>query len=256
LGERHLWDAETFRMKPIAQAEVTAIVTAMTDGERPYLAECLSAILNEEEITAVILCIMDSNTWIEEVLKSVGAGHRIQVLRMSLDVPGVVRNEAVKHAETEWIAFCDGDDVWCKGKTAAQLAHAAAHNADFVAGDHYLTDEAGQIRAVALAKYLPMPSAWLVRTSVMQQHPFRDVPSEDHEWWFRTKNVIKRVRCPKLLLRYRVRPLSYSTMEPSKVRKARAVALGGMPVIGLGVLVLTWGMWLVNRSKSYRPLFK
>jgi hypothetical protein len=256
LAERQQSDAKTFRKKSIAHGNVTAIVTAMTDGERPYLAASLGAILSEEEIADVILCVMDSNTWVEEVLESVGTDRRIQILRMSMDVPGVVRNEAVKHVGTDWIAFCDGDDVWCKGKTAIQLAHAAAHNTDFVAGDHYLTDEQGRVRAVALAKYLPMTSTWMVRTAIMQRHPFRGVQYEDHHWWFDTMKMVPKLRCPKLLLRYRVRPVSESTAEPSKIRKTRVVAWASKPVIGLGVLMLTWGMWLVNRRNYYCHLEK
>lgn len=247
---------ENSRGRLAVEGNVTAIVTAMTDGERPFLAACIESVIQDEEIAAVIVCIMDSNRWIDGVLESFGQDPRIKILRMSLDLPGVVRNEAVKHVETEWIAFCDGDDVWCEGKTALQLAQAEALDADFVAGDHYLTDEAGCIRAVALAKYLPMTSAWLVRTSVMQLHPFRDVEWEDHEWWFRTKNAFKRVRCPKLLLRYRVRGQSVSTVQPSKARKVRVVTWGSKPVIGLGVLLLTWGMWLLNRRRYYCHLEK
>jgi len=243
-----------------AMGDVTAIVTAMMDGERSFLAACLHSILNDSGIARVIVCIQDSNTWIDEVLDAVSADSRIQVLRMSLDTPGAVRNEAVKHVETEWIAFCDGDDIWCKGKTAIQRAHVEDFNADFVGADHYLTDEAGQVRAVALAKYLPMTSTWMVRASVMQKHPFRWEKEfsgiEDHQWWFDTMKTVKKARCPKLVLKYRVRGVSLSNFEPSKRRKSRVVAWASKPVIGWGVFVLTGCLWLVNRSRSYRPLHK
>jgi len=241
-------------------ADVTAVVTAMTDGERPHLPACLNAIIADPGIARVLLCVQDSNTWIDEMLKSVGPDSRIEVLRMSMDPAGAVRNEAVKHVETEWIAFCDGDDVWCEGKTAIQRHHADEQNADFVGGDHYLTDEAGRVRAVALAKYLPMTSTWMVRTSIMQQYPFKWEKKfngiEDHQWWFDTMNVIKKDRCPRLLLKYRVRGFSLSSFEPSKARKARVVSFASKPVIGWAVFILTGCLWLVNRSKSYRPLLK
>jgi len=241
-------------------ADVTAIVTAMTDGERPHLPACLKAIIGDPGIARVLLCIQDSNTWIDEVLQSIGSDSRIEVLRMSIDPPGAVRNEAVKLVETEWTAFCDGDDVWCKGKTAIQRGHADEQNANFVGGDHYLTDEAGRVRAVALAKYLPMTSTWMVRTSIMQQYPFKWEKKfsgiEDHQWWFDTMNVIKKDRCPRLLLKYRVRNASLSSFEPSKARKARVVGLAGMPLIGWAMFILTGCLWFVNRSKSYCPLLK
>jgi glycosyltransferase involved in cell wall biosynthesis len=210
----------------------------------------------------VIVCIQDSNTWIDEVLASVGTDPRLEILRMPMTYLGGVRNRGIQLVKTEWVAFCDGDDVWCKGKTLAQREYAEKHKCDFVGCDHYLTDEAGHIRAFALAKYLPMPSSWLVRTKVMVEHPFKEEKKlngiEDSEWWKRTarENAFPKGRCPKLLLRYRVRGVSLSTTEPSKIRKAKAVKLASIPVIGWGVWFLTGCMWLVNRSESYRPLLK
>ena len=214
--------------------------------------------LGDPGIGKVILCIQDSNSWIDEVLAVVGTDSRLQVIRMPLAPPGAVRNEAVKHVKTEWLAFCDGDDVWCKGKTLAQRAYALENNCDFVGSDHYLTDEPGRIRAIAMAEYLPMTSSWLVRARIMREHPFKECPIEDAEWWKRTSkaNAFPKARCPKLLLRYRVRAASLSSNEPSKQRKTKAVAMASTPVIGLGVLVITGCLWLVNRSKSYRPLHK
>lgn len=236
--------------------EVTTVVTAMTDGERPFLADSVSSVISDPGVSRAVVLVRDTNNWVNDVLAAFVQDPRVQIVRIPMATPGVVRNEGVKHVRTEWVAFCDGDDVWCQGKTATQLAHAAVHNADFVASDHYLTDEAGQIRAVALAKYLPMTSTWLVRTSIMQKHPFRDVQYEDHHWWFDTMQTVAKLRCPKLLLRYRVRPVSESTAEPSKIRKTRVVALASKPVIGLGVLALTWVLWLVNRRNSYCRLEK
>jgi glycosyltransferase involved in cell wall biosynthesis len=208
----------------------------------------------------VIVCIQDSNAWIDEVLASVQVDPRLQILRLPLLPPGVVRNQALDHVQTEWVAYCDGDDVWCKGKTLTQRAHALENKYDFVGGDHYLTDEPGRVRAVALAMYLPMTSSWMARTKIMREHPFEEEKHlsriEDHNWWFKTGDAIRKGRCPQLVLRYRVRPVSLSTAEPSKARKVRAVALASIPVVGLGVLVLTWCAWLVNRRKYYRPLLK
>jgi hypothetical protein len=243
-----------------ATNDVTAIVVAMMDAEGPFLGACLRSVLGDPGVARLILCIQDSNSWIDEVLASVPKDSRLEVLRLPLGPAGAIRNAAVKLVTTEWLAFCDGDDVWCKGKTRAQRAHADKTPCDMVGVDHYLTDEGGRIRAVAMAKYLPMTSSWMVRTKTMREHPFREEKNyngiEDSEWWKRTYGVVQKSRCPKLLLRYRVRTLSLSTKEPSKIRKARAVAMASIPVIGLGVLALTCGVWLVNRSESYRRLYK
>ena len=237
-----------------AKNDVTAVITAMTDGERPFLAECVDSTISDPGVARAIVCVSEKNTWVDEVLSSFAKDPRVEIVRLPMAKPGTVRNEGVKRVRTEWVAFCDGDDVWCKGKTLRQLEFALEQNCDFVGSDHYLTDAAGRIRAVALAKYIPMPSSWLVRASVMRKHQFISGDYEDAEWWFRTQDAFPKGRYSRLLLRYRVRGVSFSTGEPSKVRKMRAVALGSIPVIGLGVLVLTWGMWLMNRSKSYQSI--
>ncbi|HXT10457.1 MAG TPA: glycosyltransferase family A protein [Candidatus Angelobacter sp.] len=236
--------------------DVTAIIIALTDGERPFLAECVESTVSDPGVARTIVRVSDNLAWVDEVLAPFANDPRVHILRLPIENPGTARNDAVKLATTEWVAFLDGDDVWCRGKTAAQRDFADKNNAVFVGADHYLTDEKGRIRAVALAKYLPMTSSWLVRTDVMRQYPFRDELLEDHHWWFDTKQTVPKHRCPELLLRYRVRGLSISTLEPSKRRKLTVVTLGKKPVIGLGVFALTWGIWLVNRSKSYRPLLK
>jgi len=236
--------------------DVTAVIIAMTDGEKPFLAAAVEAAVADPGVACVIVRVSDHLKWVDEVLAAVAKNPKVKIFRIPIENPGTARNRGVDEVKTEWVAFCDGDDVWCLGKTEAQRDFADQHGAVFIGADHYLTDEEGRIRAVAMAKYLPMTSSWLVRTDVMRKYPFRDELLEDHHWWFDTKETVPKHRCPELLLRYRVRGRSISTDEPSKQRKVRVVTLARKPVIGLGVLVLTWGLWLVNRSKSYRPLFK
>src|SRR5690349_2982443 len=107
-----------------AKDEVTAVITAMTDGERPYLAECVESVISDPGVACAIVCVSDKNTWVDQILAAATKHSRIQIVRMPLAAPGVVRNEGVKHVKTEWVAFCDGDDVWCKGKTLHQLEFA------------------------------------------------------------------------------------------------------------------------------------
>jgi hypothetical protein len=184
----------------------------------------------------------------------------LKVLRIPLAPPAVIRNRALEHVQLPWVAYCDGDDVWCEQKTLVQLAHAKTSECDLIGVDHYLTDEDGKIRAIALAKYLPMLSSWMVRTEIMRRHPFNEAESlrgvEDSEWWRRTDELVRKVRCPQLLLRYRVRAGSISVREPSKRRKARVVSAGSIPVLGWAVLALTWCAWLSGRKTHYLRLKK
>jgi hypothetical protein len=238
--------------------DVAAIITAMTDGEQFFLYDSVEAVLSDPGISQVVLCIEEKNTWVDTVLDSLTADARLEIVRMPIAPPGAVRNQALGHVKTPWVAYCDGDDVWCKGKTLIQRAFANTAECDFVGCDHYLTDEHGRIRAIAFAKYIPMLSSWMVRTQIMRQHPFNEsvlrAGVEDAEWWYRTKDTICKVRCPRLFLRYRVRSGSLSSNAPSKRRKEKIVAFASIPILGRIILFLTWCMWSFARRKRYiRP---
>jgi glycosyltransferase involved in cell wall biosynthesis len=235
--------------------DVTAIVTAMTDGEQFFLYDSMEAVLSDPGISQAVLCIEENNTWVDRVLGSLTVDSRLEIVRMPLEPLGAVRNRALDHVQTPWIAYCDGDDVWCKGKTLIQRTFANTTKCDFVGCDHYLTDEHGRIKAIAFAKYIPMPSSWMVRTQIMRLYPFNESMStavdSDGEWWRRTEDTICKVRCPRLFVRYRVRHDSLSSNTPSKRRKAIAVAFASIPVLGKSILFLTWCIWLFGRRKRY-----
>ena len=231
---------------------VTAIIVAMTDGEQPFLPETIRSVFSDPCIAQVILCIENKNTWIDSTLATIATNPRLEMIRLALAPPGAIRNRAVNYARMPWVAYCDGDDVWCKGKSL-QLKYANTTGSDFVGADHYLTDETGRIRAFALARYMPMLSSWMVRTEVMKKYPFNDTMliAEDGQWWFRTEGKIKKARYPRMLLKYRVRSGSLSATDASKRRKAKIVALASKPVLGIFVLLFTCCLWLVTRKKQY-----
>lgn len=233
--------------------DVTAIITAMTEGERPFLHETVEAVLADPGIGQAVLCIEEGNEWIDETLSSLVEDSRLKIVRMPMASPAVVRNKSLEHVRLPWIAYCDGDDVWCKGKTETQRAYADRLKADFVGADHFLTDEAGRVRACAMAWNIPMPSSWLVRTEVMKHHTFDEsvLVGSDGDWWVRTAGFVAKARCPQLLLRYRVRSGSVSSKTPSKKRKARIVSAASTPLLGLGILLATRCLWLFTRRSFY-----
>lgn len=236
--------------------DVTAVVTAMTDGERSFLHETVKAVLLDPGIGQVVLCIEDRNTWVEEMLGSLTHDSRLEIIRLPLAIPPTVRNQALKYVRLPWIAFCDGDDVWCEGKTLKQRAYAEKTGSDFVGADHYLTDELGKIRAVAQAKNIPMPSSWLVKTDIMKQYPFDESVQvgSDGEWWIRinrANKALRKARYAELLLHYRVRSGSISSSTISKRRKAKIVAVASLPIVGQGVFLVTWLAWLLTRRSKY-----
>lgn len=233
--------------------DVSAIITAMTDREKPFLRDTVQAVISDPAIGQVILCIEEKNTWVETTLGSLIADPRLEIARMPLAPPGAVRNQALKYVKMTWVAYCDGDDVWCQEKTLIQRTYANNLGCDFVGADHYLTNEKGSIRAFAMARCLPLPSSWMVRTETMRQHPFNEslYEAECGEWWVRTSGIVRKARCPEMLLRYRIRSSSLSANTPSMRRKAKIVTLANIPGLGAIILFVTWFIWLFSRKKTY-----
>jgi hypothetical protein len=233
--------------------DVAAIITAMTDGERPFLLATVEAVLSDPCIAQVVLCVEEKNGWLDTAIGSFMTDLRLQVVRLPIMPPGAVRNQALKRVQKPWVAYCDGDDLWCKEKTLIQRTFANKIGCDFIGADHCLIDEEGKIRAFALARNIPMTSSWMVRTEIMRQYTFNEALSQgsDGEWWIRTFKVIQRARCPKMLLRYRVRSGSVSSSTPSHQRKAKIVTLAKLPVLGFSILFFTYCAWLFTRQRNY-----
>jgi Glycosyl transferase family 2 len=235
------------------ECQVAAIITAMTELEKPFLRDAIAAVLSELYIGQVILCIEEGNNWIDASLRDFLADPRLTVIRIPLAPAGAVRNRALTYVRLPWIAYYDGDDIWCKGKILTQCHYANETGCDLVGADHYLTNENGRIRAVSLIHQIPMPSTWMVRTEVMRQHLFNEtyLTGSDGEWWIRTEGSVKKVRCPKLLLLYRVRSGSVSAQSPSMKRKKKIVSLANIPGFGAIIFFLTWCLWLATRQSTY-----
>ena len=233
--------------------DVTAIVTCMTDAERPFLSETLRSVRNQTVLCETIVVVLESNSWIDEVAEALPG---LRVVRRPPGWPGAARNSGVEAATTEFVAFLDGDDVWLPTKTERQVAFLKSGHRDFVAVDHMLTTEEGQVFAYALARHLPMPSSWMVRRDTLICHPFdpdvRD--GEDGAWWLSTWNSVRKCRLPEPLIRYRVRGHSLSTASPSKRRKLAFARLSTLPMTRWLLLAVTYMLHRLNRRPYYVPV--
>jgi glycosyltransferase involved in cell wall biosynthesis len=218
-------------------AEVTAVITCMTEGERPFLREAVESVRRQTQATDILVCVADTNTWVDEVLPRDRTG--ITLLQMPLAPAGEVRNAAVSMTETEMVAFLDGDDAWEPDKAARQVALLRKHDLDVIASKHVLMREDGKPFFYAFASEIPMTSSWLARTDVLREHRFtsRRV-GQDVELWHKLEPAVRCGVAEAFLLRYRVRPGSASKDQPSMRRKLayerRSHSPGGRAVLLAG----------------------
>ena len=239
----------------------TAIVTLMTDSERRWATEALDSVLNQTMLPESVLVLVETNNdWISvelDRLVNQKLRHKlIEVHRIPIARLGAVRNLGTQKATTPWVAFLDGDDVWKPKRLERQLQAASHHeNVSFVAADFEFVDIESRPFAYSNGSY-PTPSAWLVRGDVLLAAPFHPtaVEGEDYDWLRKTKNTVNRLRVPEVLVSYRIRPSSLSSVHKmSRQRKLRERAANAARIglIRYTLLSLTYLRYRMNLVEAY-----
>jgi glycosyltransferase involved in cell wall biosynthesis len=234
-------------------SDVTAIVTCMTDAEKPFITETLQSVHDQTIPCDAIVVVEDSNPWIEELCAPFP---RVRILRRPFGYLGSVRNSGVAACDSEFVAFLDGDDLWLPSKTQKQLNFLRDGDRDFVGVDHMLMTESGEVFAFAFPRNIPMPSSWMTRRDIMLCYPFDpNRPNfEDGAWWVATLEKVQKWRIAEPLIHYRVRGSSLSGASLSKRRKLAVSKLSSLPLARPLLLATTGLLHSVTERETYLPL--
>ena len=235
--------------------KITAVISCMMDAERPFIRAALESVVNQTMPCAARVYVADTNDWIANVTEGL---EQVVVRPVPMMPVAAIRNIGVKEANSDLVAFLDGDDFWFPAKTERQVAALQQNAVDFAGADHVLVDEAGSKFAYGTARYIPMPSSWLVRRDLMLEYPFNErvrLPGEefheDVEWWMRTAEKSQRIRVSEFLVAYRVRQDSLSSGCRGRRRKEtvlRAAQVRGLRPLTLAAsFVLNW----LHRDSKY-----
>jgi glycosyltransferase involved in cell wall biosynthesis len=242
--------ATTRRQARVDGANVTTIVTCMTDAERPFIELALRSVIDQTLPCTIRVYVATTNAWIDEIAERLPF---VEVRRVPQLCAAAVRNLGVDEAETPYVAFLDGDDLWFPTKLELQLALLEQSAAPFAGTDHVLIDETGQRFAYGTARYTPMTSSWLARRDHMQEFRFdeRITRDEDAEWWVRTFRRAPRLRLPDFLIAYRVRGVSMSSHSTSKRKKLRVARLSRIPGLRPAILASSYALNRINARHDY-----
>ncbi len=92
-----------------------------------YVRESIHSVLSQSWTDLELLAIDDGSTdgTVREI-EQIGDG-RVSLLRQEHRGPASARNNGLRHARGEFIAFLDGDDVWVDGKLAQDVAQLVDH---------------------------------------------------------------------------------------------------------------------------------
>ena len=125
--------------------------------------------------------VQHGNAWIAGIARKLPG---FEVRRIDLMPPGHVRNLGAREAQTEWVAYLDGDDLWHPHKQERQIP-AARQGALLIGCDYHLIDARGRHRTAALCRHIPSASTWLVRRELMLSCPFllQWDRHADSAWW-------------------------------------------------------------------------
>jgi len=85
------------------RSDVTAIVTCMTDAERPFIREALQSVQDQTmPCEETIVVVLESNTWIDDIVADFP---HTKVMRRPPGWEGAARHTAIDAARTEFVAF-------------------------------------------------------------------------------------------------------------------------------------------------------
>ena len=117
---------------------ITAAVTAQREGltAHPSLLSLTRAKSHAEahgyEVETIVVLDQADALTTEIVEQWCAAERGSEIIRVDHGDPGLSRNEAVRRASGEWIAFLDADDLWCETWLTQSLQAAQSDNREVV----------------------------------------------------------------------------------------------------------------------------
>jgi glycosyltransferase involved in cell wall biosynthesis len=125
-----------------------AVTVVIPTRNRPELLRLtLWCVLRQRDAAVRAVVVDDGSTVDTEAAVSAFADDRVRVIRHAVP-QGVsaARNRGISEATTEWVAFCDDDDLWSPDKLVRQVESARAIQRDWVYAGCVMVNRALEIR--------------------------------------------------------------------------------------------------------------
>ena len=198
-------------------------------NKKPHLAECLRSVFAQTCGDFELIIVDDASTdgSLAVIRQFQDPRIRLVVRERNSGLPAVPRNEAIRMARGEYLAFLDADDVWMPDKLARQTAFMKAHpeyplthtacmvmdaeGRDLYVRNHGNYPPNGDCLAELLRKTFICLSTVMVRRDLLEKSGlFSEDPglrynSEDQEFFLRCLNAGGGIGMPsgEILARYR-----------------------------------------------------
>lgn len=199
-----------------------------------YIATTIESVLSQSYIHWELIIVDDCSTDnTDDVVRPYMKDERIHYLKNRKNSGAAVsRNQALREAKGEWIAFLDSDDIWKKDKLRNQLYFMLTKGYSFSYTAYEEIDETGNKRGVKvsgpkrISKYGMYAYCWPGCLTVMyNRRVIGDIQIEDirknndYAMWLQ---ICKKADCylyPKVMAQYRKRSGSISNYGYSKMIK-------------------------------------
>jgi GT2 family glycosyltransferase len=138
-------------------------VVLPTFNRLDYLSAAIASVFDQTLSDWELLIADDgSEEPTRDYLRSLENLERVRVLWGShRGVPGIVRNSALAHAQGDYVAFIDSDDLWMPQKLACQVeALREAPRCRWCYTDYAIIDSQGVVRPET-ERRLPTPEGWI-----------------------------------------------------------------------------------------------
>jgi hypothetical protein len=201
----------------------TVSVVVPTHDRRDRLMRALASVRGQQASPGLeIIVVADrcADGTVEAVAALTEQDSRLRLLVRDAGGAAAARNEGVKEATGEYLAFLDDDDEWLPSKLARQLVYLSTHPEVGVAGCHWTTEgEGGRVMtyrdpervdapALLWSNFVGGCSAVLIRRSAVPASELRFEPDlatcEDWDLWQRLARHTGVAVVPEVLLRYHV----------------------------------------------------
>jgi glycosyltransferase involved in cell wall biosynthesis len=95
-------------------------VVIPTFNRSRYLREAVESVLSQAGVDEVELIVVDDGSTDDTAAAMKAYADRLRYVGKAHGGVSSARNEGIRHAKGEWLAFLDSDDFWLPGKLAAQ----------------------------------------------------------------------------------------------------------------------------------------
>jgi len=233
----------------MARPQVSVVIPCF-NAER-YIASTLRAVQAQQGVELEIIAVDDGSTDGSAALIE-GSFPEVRLLRRANSGVAAARNAGIAAATSEWVAFCDADDIWLPGKLALQfeaMAAAPGCRMSYTAWHVWFSDaaepELALLQCLAAEGSDPKwrgPTGWLypellldcvvwTSTVLMQRSLFAEIGDfdtglrigEDYDLWMRASRVTRIERVARPLALYRQHPASITRGAPSANYRGRVV---------------------------------